>query len=397
MKKMPKLTPDSILQEYMVPSKFQVFTQLSKDKKSVNLGQGFPNWRIPDFIEESLDKVLDEDICSDNFSFGSANLLNALCQEYSPIFQKSLNPMKNVMVSSGGVAVLSELCSSLSSEDEAIIIEPYFSFYEPMLRFFRTKLKFIQLIRDENGKFSLDLDQVKNSVTSATKWIFFNSPHNPTGKVYSQKEYQFFADLAKKFPDLNFISDEVYENIYFGNNLFPRLANIEGLWERTISVFSGGKTYSCTGWRVGWAIGPEFLMTKLKQIQHFTNTAPSSLIQETVAKAIPLGHEKYKGFDNFYIYMKSTFLRNVQILEAALVDSGLGFEVISPEGGYFLTADISDCITKMPVYYLFSEETRKNKENLKNVFLDHINDYQQYEGFLFFLIFFILKNFFFFF
>jgi aspartate/methionine/tyrosine aminotransferase len=380
MKKQNQLTPDSVLKEYMVPSIFQTFTQLSRTKNSINLGQGFPNWRVPDFLEESLDVVMNENISSDNFSFGCLNLLNALCKEYSPIFNKNLNPMKNVMVSTGGVAVLSELCSSLSSEDEAIIIEPYFSFYEPMLRFFRTKLKFIQLVQNENGRFVLDLEQVKATVTSSTKWIFFNSPHNPTGKVYSEKEYQFFGDLAKKFPNLNFVSDEVYENVYFKKGKFPRLANIEGLWEKTISVFSGGKTYSCTGWRIGWAVGPDKLMNKLKKIQHYTNTAPSSLIQETVARAMPLGHEKYHDFDNFYIFLKSTFMRNVQILESALIDSKLGFRVITPEGGYFLTADISDCVIKMPVFYLLSNDKRENKENLKKVFLKNIEEYQKFEG-----------------
>jgi aspartate/methionine/tyrosine aminotransferase len=210
--------------------------------------------------------------------------------------------------------------------------------------------------------------------------VFLNSPHNPTGKVINKEDIQFLNDLATEYPNLNFLSDEVYENIVFSYSSLPRLANYKNLFERTLNVYSGGKTYSCTGWRIGWAVGPEHLIDQLKDVQHCTNHAPSSLIQEALALAIPQGHQKYKGFTNFYEYLNQLFLRNVQILEAALKESDLGFNVITPEGGYFLTADISEAIGKMPVYYLFSEETREQKKHLKDTYLESISQYQTYQG-----------------
>ena len=364
----------------MVPSIFQRMTQLSNQNNSINLGQGFPNWQIPTFLQQSLDKVIDENITSDNYSFGCLNLLNALSKEYSPIFNRNLDPMQNFMISNGGATVLSELCSGLSSNEEAIVIQPYFSFYEPMLRLFRSKIKFVKLIQDKSGRFLLDFDEIKNNISSKTKWIFLNSPHNPTGKVFTEKEYEFFSDLANEFPYLRFMSDEVYEHINFDDQPLPRLANVKGLWEKTVSIFSGGKTYSCTGWRIGWAVGPKNLIDQLKYTQNCTNTNASGIIQEALALAIPLGHEKYQGYENYYCYLKSVFEKNVKILEAALNDSGLGFKIYSPEGGYFLTADISESILKMPIYFLFSKEKRKNKLHLKTEFLKSIQEYQNYKG-----------------
>lgn len=375
-----KLTPDKVLKEYMQPSVFQVFTRLAREKQSVNLGQGFPNWSIPDFLGESFDQVIDQNIFSENYSFGCFNLLSALCTEYSPIFNQNLDPLKNVVVSNGGTTILSTICSYLSADDEVLVIEPYFSFYEPMVRFFRGKLRFVQMIQNKDNQFELDHEQIEAAVSASTKWIFLNSPHNPTGKVYSFDEYAIFAKLAEKYPQINFLSDEVYENVCFKEKSLPRFANLTGLWDRTVSIFSGGKTYSCTGWRIGWAIGHEKLIQGLKSTQHNTNTNPCSIVQEAMARAIPLGHNPYRGFENYYSYLKANFECNVRILEAALRDSGLGFEIFSPQGGYFLIADISKCVLKMPVYYMFSVESRASRENLKNVCLKSVREYQQFEG-----------------
>ena len=366
------LSPDKILGEYMIPSIFQSFTQLSLKTKSINLGQGFPNWPIPDFLLSSLNNVVDNNIYSTNYSFGCANLLDALETEYSPIFNQNLDPMKNFAVSTGGAAIISQLCSSLSPEDEVVVIEPYFFFYEPMLRFFRVKLMFVQLVQDDSGAFCLDRKQILETVNQKTKWMFLNSPHNPTGKVINDEEIAFLGELAEQHPQLKFMSDEVYENIVFEEKSLPRVANYKNLFERTINVFSGGKTYSCTGWRIGWAVGPEKLIDDLKRVQTTTNASPSSLIQEAIAMAIPQGHLPYKGFSNFYEQLNSVFLKNVGILSDALNDSDLEFQVIKPEGGYFLTADITNAILQMPAIYLYSEENRADKKTLCNEFLKSI-------------------------
>jgi kynurenine--oxoglutarate transaminase/cysteine-S-conjugate beta-lyase/glutamine--phenylpyruvate transaminase len=295
----------------MTPSIFQKFTILFLKKESINLGQGFPNWPIPDFLEDSLSRVLDKNILSENFFFGCSNLLKSLSDEYSPVFNRPLHPKKNFVVSTGGAVVISQICALLSEKDEVVVIESYFSFYEPMLRFFRVKLKFSRLIQTNCNQFHLDHAQIRIAVNSNTKWVFLNSPHNPTGKVINQEDIEFLNNLATEYPNLNFLSDEVDENIVFSHSSLPRLANYKNLFERTLNVYSGGKTYSCIGWRIGWAVGPEHLIDQLKDVQHCTNHAPSSLIQEALALAIPQGHHEYKGFMNFYEYLTQLFLRNV--------------------------------------------------------------------------------------
>lgn len=380
MKGPPKLTPDSVLEEFMRPYVFQVFTRLSREKQSINLGQGFPNWGVPDFVQAALERVVDQRISSDNFSFGCANLLAALCEEYRADFGRPLDPFKNVAVSTGGIAVLSEVTSSLTPADEVLIIEPFFSYYEPIVRFFRAKLRFVKLLPGKEGRFALDTAAVRAAVTGATKWVFLNSPHNPTGKVFSMEEYAFFGQLARDFPQLRFLSDEVYEKICLDADSLPRVANVEGLWDKTLSVFSGGKTFSCTGWRVGWAVGPEPLIARLKRTQHCTNTHPSAVVQEALALALPIARQPYRGFASYYLFLRARFRENARILQAALADSGLGFRVFPPEGGYFLTADISESILQMPVWYVFSEEARQTRPHLKTQRLPSLRDYHHFEG-----------------
>ena len=376
----PTLTPDQAFQNYTKTSIFLAFTQLSRAHKSVNLGHGFPNWGAPEFLQNALEQVVDQNISSDSHSFGCANLLSAVCQEYAPVFSRPLDPMKHVVVSSGAIGVLSGVFSGLSAQDEVVVIEPFFAAYMPILRSFRAKIKCVRLVQNSAGEFVLDAGRLKAAVNASTRWILLNSPHNPTGKVFSPEDYAPLTELAKAFPDLNFVSDEVYEKLCFKGQPLPRVANLPGLWSRTVSVFSGGKTFSCTGWRVGWAVGPEALIGQLKAAQHCTRAQPGSVVQETLSLAIVLGSRPYRGFPSYYSYLRAKLATNLRILEAALSDSGLGFKVVTPEAGYFLTVDVSKCLPRMPAYYLFSESSRGGKEHLRDTFLGSLEDYRCFKG-----------------
>ena len=374
------LKPDKVLKHYMTPSVFQEFSLLSDKFETINLGQGFPNWPITNFLENALNTVIDQDIHSDTHLYGCNNLLKELAIEYSPVFNRELNSAENFIVSNGGQTLLSSICSNLLPGEEVIIVEPYFSFYEPMLKFFRASLKFVKLKQSGPGRFVLDMEELERVLTPQTKWIWFNSPHNPTGKVFTASEYEQLATLLENFPKVRLMSDEVYEKICFGELPMTHMANIANLWDRTVSVYSGGKTFSCTGWRVGWAVGPKKLIRELKATQIATNEPASSVLQESLAIGIQEARKPYNGFESYYESLQNDFRENVNILVRALEDSPFDFKIIEPEGGYFMAVDITQAIKKMPAYYLFSPNKRDDHYSLKDVYLDCIEDYENFPG-----------------
>lgn len=375
MIKKSKLVPDKILKEYMTPSIFQEFTLLAKANNSVNLGQGFPNWSIPKFLEQSLSEVFTNSTKSSNFFYGNSYLLNTLTKEYSSVFNRELSVNKNFVICNGGASILTLVCASLSPQDEVIVIEPYFNFYEPMLRFFRANIKFISMDVHDNC-FTLNMDKIKNQISKKTKWIWMNSPHNPTGKVFTEAEYLELGNILDQFPNVKVLSDEVYEHIAFGHTHMVHLANVKGFWNKTVSVYSGGKTFSCTGWRIGWAVGPDDIIDSIKAAKYCTVKGPSSQLQEAIGLSIEKAYDPYQNYPNYYSYLKNIFSENTKILSSALNESVLDFEVINPEGGYFLTAAIDKSILKMPVKYLFKTENQ-TQEGL-DIFLKSIEEYKDF-------------------
>lgn len=381
--KTKKLSPDAVLQEYVKPSVFQAFTLLSKEYQSVNLGQGFPNWGIPDFLGDSVSRVLQENISSPLTSYGCENLLRALEREYTESFKRPLSMHRNFIVSSGGQTLLGLICASLLENEEVIVIEPYFSFYEPVLRIHRSRIKTVQIKIDKHSGMLMNWNQLEAQLSENTRFLFINSPHNPTGKVYSLQEYQKLDSILQKYPQVKIVSDEVYEKAVFGDVNFVHLASVNNLFEKTLTVFSGGKTFSCTGWRIGWVVGPHDMICSLKQTQFATQNETTPLLQEAMALSMQEAYspQGYKGFKHYYLYLKDLFRTNVTIMTRALQDAKkLKMVPFAPQGGYFLIADISESVSNMPVIYLYSKTRWEALGHLESLKLNTLQEYQYYAG-----------------
>lgn len=189
--------------------------------------------------------------------------------------------------------------------------------------------------------FTLDLDELEAAITPQTKVLLINSPHNPTGKMFSRKELEGIASMLERHPHVIVISDEVYEHIVFDTENEPHIsmASIPGMFDRTLTLSSSGKTFSCTGWKVGWAVGPPNLVKAVTAVQQWVNFSAPTPNQDAIAQALQIAREPYNGFDSYYEWLADDYKRKRGLLANAL--NAAGMTPVIPPGGFFIMADTS--------------------------------------------------------
>jgi kynurenine--oxoglutarate transaminase/cysteine-S-conjugate beta-lyase/glutamine--phenylpyruvate transaminase len=326
------------------------YIQLALEHKPLNLGQGFPDYPPPKYVTDALAQVANSDNClihQYTRGFGHPRLVSAIAKLYSQLIGREINPQTEVLTTLGAYeALFSSIIGHTDVGDEVIIIEPFFDCYEPMVRSAGGVPRFIPLrLRKRNdgqlatsADWVLDKEELEGLFNSKTKIIILNTPHNPLGKVFKREELESIADLCKKWNVLC-ISDEVYEWIVYKPNKHIRIATLPGMWERTITIGSAGKTFSVTGWKLGWAYGPANLMVNLQMVHQNCVYTGNTPIQEATA----IGFEKEMARldrDECYFNSISTELVAKRDYMAKFLQD-VGMEPTVPEGGYFMVADWS--------------------------------------------------------
>jgi aspartate/methionine/tyrosine aminotransferase len=305
---------------------FSEMTALALEHDAINLGQGFPNWDGSEFVKQAALRAIEEG-GHDQYppSPGIPQLRQAIADRYGPLLSRSLDPDTEVTVTCGCTEALAAAFLGLVNPgDEVILIEPFYDAYPVFVSITGAVPRYLTM---RPPSFDLDLEQLRSLFSPKTKAIVVNNPNNPTGRVLTGEELAGIAALCVEF-DVVAVTDEVYEEmVYEGEHL--RLANYEGMWERTLTLSSIGKTFSLTGWKLGWGIAPASLTSGLRSAHQFlTFTTPTPVQHGAVAAmAAPPA---------FYDDLRSGYLKKRDLLADGL--ETVGFEVHRPQGTYFMTA-----------------------------------------------------------
>ncbi|KAF2884168.1 hypothetical protein ILUMI_21995 [Ignelater luminosus] len=347
-------------------SVWEEYIQLAADYDPLDLGQGFPDFSPPEYIISALDQVIkDKDIMLHQYTRGCGHprLTSILSKLYSHLIGRNIHPEKEILISTGAYGALyCTVMGHIDQGDEVIIIEPYFDCYEPMVLSAGGIPRFVPLRYNNNNSsilkssdWTLDPEELEKAFNSKTKAIIINTPNNPLGKVFTENELQMIANLCKKW-NVMCISDEVYEWLVYEPQKHIRIASLPGMWERTITVGSAGKTFSITGWKIGWAYGPANLIHNLVIVHQNSISVCSTPLQEAIA----VGFEKEfscLGQDNCYFTSLPRQLEQKKNYMANFLTK-MGMKPIIPDGGYFMIADWSSLESKIDL----SAENDKYKD-----------------------------------
>lgn len=305
---------------------FTEMTALALEHGAVNLGQGYPDWDGPDFVKEAAARSMAEG-GSDQYpaSAGIRPLREAVARRYGSRLGRELDPDGEVTITAGCTeALAASFLGLVDPGEEVVIVEPYYDAYPVGVALAGGRARYVAL---EPPDFRLDPDRLRAVFTERTRAIVVNTPHNPSGRVLTRSELGEVARLCVEY-DAVAISDEVYEEMALDGEHIP-LASLPGMAERTVTLSSLGKTYSLTGWKVGWAIAPPGLTAGVRAAhQYLTFTTPTPVQYGAVAA---LGAPA-----EFYQQLRAGYRERRRVLEKGLGE--IGFDVYHPEGTYFLLA-----------------------------------------------------------
>ncbi|VVJ23968.1 Aspartate aminotransferase (EC [Amycolatopsis camponoti] len=309
---------------------FAEMTALAVKHDAVNLGQGFPDTDGPAGMLEAAKNAL----------FGGANQyppgpgrpeLRAAIARHRQRYGTEYDPDTEILVTAGATeAITAALIALTEPGDEVIVIEPYYDSYAAAVAMAGAERKVVGLVEGEDGRFGLDVEGLRAAVTPRTRAILVNSPHNPTGTVFTRAELESLAALCVEH-DLIAICDEVYEHLVFDDNEHIPLVTLPGMRPRTVSISSAGKTFNCTGWKIGWVCSTPELVAAVKAAKQFITFVSGGPLQPAVAHA--LDHE-LAWVDG----LRSSLEEKRDRLSAGLADAG--FAVRPTAGTYFVCVDV---------------------------------------------------------
>ena len=303
-------------------------TRICLKHQGVNLAQGFPDFPAPAKIKETAIKAIRADLNQYAVTWGAPNLRQAIAEKFTWYNGVTIDPEREITVCCGSTeAMISSLTAIVNAGEEVIVFEPFYENYGPDTILCDAKPQFITLHEPD---WHFDERELTQAFTNKTKAIIINTPNNPTGKVFSREELQFIADLCLKWGVVA-VTDEIYEHILYDGAKHISIASLPGMREQTITINSISKTYSLTGWRVGWAIASTQLTASIRKVHDFLTVGAPHPLQEAAANALRMDRSYYRNLAKEYEERRD-FL--VQILDEA------GFRIYRPKGAYYIMTDV---------------------------------------------------------
>jgi aminotransferase len=302
-------------------------TRVCMQYDGVNLAQGMPNFRPPQEVVDAAHRALEGDFHQYAITWGAPGLRHAIAAKYRTCYGMDVDPDRHVTVCCGSTeTMLSTLLAVLNPGDQVIVFEPFYENYGPGCIISGAEPVFVPL---EPPDFSFDPERLERAVTPRTRAIVFNSPNNPTGKVFSRRELETIADLCRRH-DLLAITDEIYEHIVFDGLGHTPMATLPGMADRTVTISGISKSYSVTGWRVGYAVANPELSVGIRRAHDFITVGAPHPLQEAAVTALELP-------DSYYVTLRESYQARRDLLLGKVKEAG--FVAYEPKGAYYILTD----------------------------------------------------------
>lgn len=324
---MPKLSKRT---ENFTDSVIRRMTRIANQYDAINLSQGFPDFDPPKPILDRLSEVSHENYHQYSITWGAQNFREALAKKQSKYMNLNLDPNKNIVVTCGSTeAMMAAMMSVCDPQDKVIIFSPFYENYGADTILCGATPIYVPLYPP---LFHFNKEELENAFRQHPKALILCNPNNPCGKVFTQEELEYIASLAVKY-DTFVITDEVYEHIVYPPNKHIYFASLPGMFERTISCSSLSKTYSITGWRLGYCIAPENICETIKKVHDFLTVGASAPLQEASVVGLEFDDEYYEELQALYTHKKDLFVNGLKELNIPHTD---------PQGAYYVMVDISE-------------------------------------------------------
>ncbi|XP_028757501.1 uncharacterized protein LOC114716640 [Neltuma alba] len=305
---------------------FSQMSMLANKHGAINLGQGFPNFDGPEFVKEAAIQAIRDGKNQYARGPGVPDLNSAIADRFKKDAGLTVNPEREVTVTTGCTeAIAATVLGLINPGDEVVLFAPFYDSYEATLSMAGAKIKCITLRPPD---FAVPFEELKSTISNGTRAILINTPHNPTGKMFTREELDAIASLCIENDVLAF-ADEVYDKLSFDMD-HVSIASLPGMFDRTVTMNSLGKTFSLTGWKVGWAIAPPHLTWGLRQAHSFLTFATCAPMQWATAAAL-------RAPDSYFADLKRDYMAKREILVDGL--KAVGFKVFPSSGTYFVVVD----------------------------------------------------------
>jgi aspartate/methionine/tyrosine aminotransferase len=309
-------------------------TRINNQYGGINLAQGMPNFAPPRELVDAAHQALDGDFHQYAITWGTPRLRRAIADKYKRFYGMEFDPDLHITVCCGSTeTMLATLLAVLNPGDEVIIFEPFYENYGPGCIIAGAEPVFVPL---EGPDWTFDPDRLARAVTARTRAIIFNSPNNPSGKVFSLAELSAIANVCLRH-DLLAITDEIYEHIVYDGTRHTPIATLPGMAERTITISGISKSYSVTGWRIGYAIANPELSVGIRRAHDFITVGAPHPLQEAAVTALNLP-------DAYYVSLRESYQRRRDLLLGKVIEAG--FVAYEPKGAYYILTDVAHFLSR---------------------------------------------------